>query len=569
MPTLPITDNCDGTTGDPVNGRTTTTGGATWVAGSAWEVYLNTLANAGDSNFAKFDTGVSSGIFTFTQIQDFQDVGFLINSAGTSYLRVTYFGGNYFLRDESNTDLITPVPGTISAAGDVISLSVNSGAIEYAINGTVILSYTDSAHTSNTFFGVQSTGNARIDDVSFTSFTPAVPTEHVSSISATAVEITATTGTGGTGPYTVQHQRSTAPDTGFSNLSNGSGISGATSLVLTDGSAAYLALGENGILWYKSIITDSLSATFESNVQGVVLGKRAANVCVIGDSQGEGFNGALSPWSANGFPFFVKNRFGYRDCIVHNASAGGSALASWYNSKVDSETGTAQAGGTNTITLRSGASASDDFYNTTKVTIVSGTGAGQSRFVSTYVGSTKVATVTSNWTTQPDNTSVYQFSGLTSRLITDAAAGVTAGCDIFIISALGNNDAPNTDAATYKANLVGICNYVLANGYTKVIINKAGCPVSLPNRIPIILSYSPKIDELANGTTIAVGDIWTFDDTMLRWSEFLQDDLLHFNDLGALNMAGLNYATGFASAMGDLPTDRSQRSFFLQPTAAY
>lgn len=70
--------------------------------------------------------------------------------------------------------------------------------------------------------------------------------------------------------------------------------------------------------------------------------------------------------------------------------------------------GTAQAGASGTITLASGASAVDDAYNGRIITIVAGTGAGQApRLISDYVGSTKVATVTPNWVTQPDNTSVY------------------------------------------------------------------------------------------------------------------------------------------------------------------
>lgn len=72
---------------------------------------------------------------------------------------------------------------------------------------------------------------------------------------------------------------------------------------------------------------------------------------------------------------------------------------------------TAQAGGASTITLDTGASAVDDFYNSMYVTIVSGTGVGQSRKISDYVGSTKVATVSSAWTTQPDSSSVFRIFG--------------------------------------------------------------------------------------------------------------------------------------------------------------
>ena len=70
-------------------------------------------------------------------------------------------------------------------------------------------------------------------------------------------------------------------------------------------------------------------------------------------------------------------------------------------------TGTAQAGATASITLDAGASAVTDYYKNQLVQIISGTGAGQSRFISGYNGTTKVATVTSNWATTPGATSVF------------------------------------------------------------------------------------------------------------------------------------------------------------------
>ena len=71
------------------------------------------------------------------------------------------------------------------------------------------------------------------------------------------------------------------------------------------------------------------------------------------------------------------------------------------------DSGTAQAGGASTITLKAGASAVNDFYNKQLLKIVAGTGAGQSEYIDDYVGATKVATMASAWKTQPDNTSIY------------------------------------------------------------------------------------------------------------------------------------------------------------------
>jgi hypothetical protein len=73
----------------------------------------------------------------------------------------------------------------------------------------------------------------------------------------------------------------------------------------------------------------------------------------------------------------------------------------------NTDTGTAQGGGATSITLASTASPTNDIYNSMTVYISSGTGSGQIKVITDYVGSTKVATV-STWTTNPDNTSVYE-----------------------------------------------------------------------------------------------------------------------------------------------------------------
>lgn len=72
--------------------------------------------------------------------------------------------------------------------------------------------------------------------------------------------------------------------------------------------------------------------------------------------------------------------------------------------------GTAQAGAAGTITLSATSDGNNDFYNNATIDITGGTGAGQSRTISDYTGTTKVATVDSNWDTTPDSTSQYKIS---------------------------------------------------------------------------------------------------------------------------------------------------------------
>lgn len=73
---------------------------------------------------------------------------------------------------------------------------------------------------------------------------------------------------------------------------------------------------------------------------------------------------------------------------------------------------TAQAAGANTITLSSAASTQDDVYNGKVIRIIAGVGAGQSRTITNYDGATKVATVNSDWATQPNDRSTYSLDGV-------------------------------------------------------------------------------------------------------------------------------------------------------------
>jgi hypothetical protein len=85
--------------------------------------------------------------------------------------------------------------------------------------------------------------------------------------------------------------------------------------------------------------------------------------------------------------------------------------------------GLAQAGTINTITLNTLASNADGAYIDQTVFIRSGTGADQVRRVSAYNGTTKVATIETNWTTIPDTTSAYTMlpTDSTAEILEDLA----------------------------------------------------------------------------------------------------------------------------------------------------
>lgn len=87
--------------------------------------------------------------------------------------------------------------------------------------------------------------------------------------------------------------------------------------------------------------------------------------------------------------------------------------------------GTAQAGASGTITLDSGASSTNDLYVGLTVSLTGGTGAGQgSRVITAYNGTTKVATVTPAWVTNPASDTTFTLSsggnGITLASLADA-----------------------------------------------------------------------------------------------------------------------------------------------------
>lgn len=102
-----------------------------------------------------------------------------------------------------------------------------------------------------------------------------------------------------------------------------------------------------------------------------------------------------------------------------NAAAFSAAKFAADTGLVPIRSNTAAAGAATTITLDASASASNNFYNNCLILLTGGTGVGQARFITAYVGGTKVATV-ATWVTNPDNTTTFAI------LPFDAVAGASA-----------------------------------------------------------------------------------------------------------------------------------------------
>lgn len=121
--------------------------------------------------------------------------------------------------------------------------------------------------------------------------------------------------------------------------------------------------------------------------------------------------------------------------------------------------GTATAGGAATITLPTTRVQVDDWYIGRTIRILSGTGSGQTRTVSAYVGATGVATVSVAWVAPPDATSVYEMNG-PNGYRHRYGIRVSAGCtenrvvdnDLYQCAGTGNYSDAGTGTITTSGN---------------------------------------------------------------------------------------------------------------------
>jgi hypothetical protein len=90
------------------------------------------------------------------------------------------------------------------------------------------------------------------------------------------------------------------------------------------------------------------------------------------------------------------------DSMLQSAGFARADLASAHS-------GTAQAGGANSITLAAGASGTDDLYNGMPIDLTGGPGSGEVNVITDYNGTSKVATVQRTWTVTPTAATTYSI----------------------------------------------------------------------------------------------------------------------------------------------------------------
>ena len=175
--------------------------------------------------------------------------------------------------------------------------------------------------------------------------------------------------------------------------------------------------------------------------------------------------------------------------------------------------GTAQAGASTTITLASGASATDSLYVGQVVQL----GDGQSRVITGYVGSTKVATVDRAWTTNPSSASTYVLLPAASDLRTISGAAVstsTAQLGVNVVNFGGSagtfaSGRPEVNASHWGGTAVG------STTVRADLINIAGAAVSTSTaQLGVnVVNFGGSAGTFASGrpevnTTHAAGTAW-------------------------------------------------------------
>lgn len=237
--------------------------------------------------------------------------------------------------------------------------------------------------------------------------------------------------------------------------------------------------------------------------------------------------------------------------------------------------GTMQSGSAaGTAVLASGANSNDNYYNNGLIFIYSGTGAGQGRNCLVYTGSTRTCTVgPSNWTTTPDNTSVYLVYG---------TAGASLGTDSITAAALAADAGVELGTATWATTTRRLTELDEDNttmdlnattiGTVTTATNLTNAPTSGDLTATMKTSVQTAV-QAAQGIlagTCSSGSTTTCVDAALTQADAtqLQDRLICFNDGWCAMLTTFNPATDTATTTKTAPSTRASKTYTIFPSTA-
>jgi hypothetical protein len=168
--------------------------------------------------------------------------------------------------------------------------------------------------------------------------------------------------------------------------------------------------GRTGLNNVRVVATGGNGFATNTNVQLVIttgtVGGASAVGYVIGTFSIEARSAVMPTTAARTLDIAATGEAGVDFSNVLLPTTGAIPALNWI------ESGTMQSGSAaGTAVLRAATAFADSIPVGATILIYSGTGVGQSRLITAYTGATDTATVSPNWTTTPDNTSVYAVIG--------------------------------------------------------------------------------------------------------------------------------------------------------------
>lgn len=230
---------------------------------------------------------------------------------------------------------------------------------------------------------------------------------------------------------------------------------------------------------------------------------------------------------------------------------------------------TAQSGASGSITLDASASPTADFYKGAWIVLTGGAGIGQARLCTAYDGATKVATVSQNWATNPDNTTTFAImpaasigsvegnvTGSIGSLATQAKADVNAEAD----TALSDYGAlkPTTAGRTLDVTATGEAGIDWSNiGAPTTTVNLSGTTVKAVTDAPsdssgvttllsrLTSTRAGYLDNLSAGAVATAAKLLKYFQLLLRKDAAIATD--NATELTAINADGGSGAGAFAN----------------------
>jgi hypothetical protein len=188
---------------------------------------------------------------------------------------------------------------------------------------------------------------------------------------------------------------------------------------------------------FEMNVNDLRYQTTVSNAEAVTFYQATSNTALSSTDTEIGTGGVVLTSNNNAFivSMLPTASFGsWSQCATNGIWVKGNITGNiyravnWYH-----QSGVALAGAASTITLAfsaGGATNASDYVGKT-IRIIAGTGSGQSATISAYDSSTRVATITGTWTTNPDTTSVYTIGTLETTKEGATAAVFFCPPDVF------------------------------------------------------------------------------------------------------------------------------------------